>query len=436
MEGRTQSELEGAVLNTRRGPSVHEQRHKLENDQAVLQEPALRGIRVLDTSASLAGAYCTWLLAGLGADVILVEPPSTGNRLRSLGPFWGGTPHSERSLLALFYHMGKKSITLNLDKAVGRGIFDRLITSQTVVVVDLSPKEADRLCLTYQALEAQHPETIVTSVTPFGRNGPYRDFAASELVLEAMSGHLFLTGDPKREPLKIFGHQALLQAGVTAAAGIMSALFWRDATGEGQEVDVAVADSLAICVGDAPHQWNTRRILLRRNKSRNNKPEPKMGYPSNTLPCKNGYVHLRYGSGGLEDFAILTNEPRLLDPRLLEEPMGHADEIDALLLPWLQAHTKAEICAQAAELRVPIGEVLGPEEIANDPQHAARNFFVKLAIPGGGPLRVPGTPFRFSATPWKARRSPAMGEHNRETYADELAYAEDDLERLRAEGVI
>lgn len=397
---------------------------------------ALQSVRVLDTSHSLAGANCTWLLAGMGAEVILVEPPSTGNHLRSMGPFWGRTPQPERSLLALFYHMGKKSITLDLRTDTGRGIFERLVTPQTVAVVDYPPREADRLGLTYDTFAARHPEIIVTSITPFGRSGPYHDFTASELVLEAMSGHLYLTGDPKREPLKSFGRQALLQAGVTAAVATLSALFWRDATGEGQEVDVAAAENLTIYTGDAPHQWYTRQILLRRNRSRNNKLEPKMGYPSNTLPCKDGYVHLRYGSGGLEDFALLTNDPRLLDPRFLEAPMGHADEIDALLLPWLQVHTKAEICALAAELRIPIGEVLGPDEIAADPQHQARGFFVEVSQAGGDALRVPGLPFRFGETPWDAQRSPAMGEHNSEVYGETLGYAEDDLARLRAEGVI
>lgn len=397
---------------------------------------ALAGLRVIDISQGIGGGYCTKLLAGLGADVINVEPPGTGDETRSAGPSPNDLPDVERSGLFLHLATGKRSVTLNLQSSGGREMLRKLVSSADVLVESFRPRVLDSLGLGYEALAQLNPRLVLTSITWFGQNGPYSRYAGSELAAWALSGYLMLTGAADREPLKAYGSLAQYQAGLQAAIGTMTAVLARDALGRGQHVDVSAAEALTFVLGGVPQAWYFRRRPVRREGARLLAQPERAFYPSTLRPCKDGWIHAHANVRHPDLLAALVGEPRLLDEDVMETPSGHADLIDALMDRWLSVHTKAEVVARAQELRLPFTAVQTPSEVFQDPSLREREYFVSLDHPAAGSIEQPGAPFRPQETPWETRRAPLLGEHNREIYVDELGYAPEDLARLRDRGVI
>ncbi|MBI4308470.1 MAG: CoA transferase, partial [Chloroflexi bacterium] len=214
-------------------------------------EKALEGLLVLDLATDVAGPYCAKLLAGFGADVIKVEPPSTGDPARSLGPFCGDGPDPERSVLFLYLNTAKKGVTLDLRTPEGARLLQELARRADAVVESFAPGFLESVGLGYGALRAANPGLVLTSVTPFGQTGPYRDYQATSIVNYALGGHLYITGAPGREPLQSGGYASEYAAGFHAAIATMAALWDREERGEGQHVDVSIVECMA-----ALHQWS------------------------------------------------------------------------------------------------------------------------------------------------------------------------------------
>jgi len=191
---------------------------------------ALHGIRVLDL-ADEKGALAGKLLAGHGADVVLVEPPG-GSGLRSIPPFWQGTPAAERSIFFWLYAAGKRSVTLDVATPAGAARLRRLVADADVLIETGPPGRLDVLGVGADALREVNPRLVVASITPFGQRGPYRSWRASDTVAQAMGGMLYVNGHAEGPPLRALGLQAYHQAGIFAAIGIVSALLARDETAE------------------------------------------------------------------------------------------------------------------------------------------------------------------------------------------------------------
>lgn len=397
---------------------------------------ALAGLKVIDIAQGISGGYCTRLLAGLGADVLKVEPPGTGDETRAAGPFPGDVPDPNRSGLFLHLGAGKRSITLNLETAGGRAILKRLLAGADVLVESFRPGTLASWGLGPEELAAINPRLIVTSITWFGQSGPYRDYAGSELAAWALGGYLMLTGDDGREPLKAYGSQAQYQAGLQAAVGTMAAVLARQNGAPGQQVDVSATEAITFVLGGVPQAYYFRRQPVRRVGARLLGLPPHAFYPSTLRPCKDGWVHVHTNVRHPDLLAVLMEEPRLANPEMLETPAGHADEIDALMDRWLAQHTKREVVERSQELRVPNTAVQTPAEVFHDPHLRARGYFVKVRHPAAGEVEQPGPPFEMTATPWQVRPAPLLGEHNQAVYGDELGYAPEDLVRLRERGVI
>ena len=202
---------------------------------------ALNGVRVVEWGSLVSAPFCGKVLAELGAEVIKVEPPGVGDEARQRGPFPAGQPHPERSGLYLFANLNKRGITLNLQAGPGRELLGRLLESADIFLENQPLALVEELGLDYAALKGQYPRLIVTSISPYGRSGPYRGYRGSDLTANAMSGLSFGTGHPHREPLTTPLHQAGYLAGVGAAFASIVALLGRDLTGRGQLVDVAEA---------------------------------------------------------------------------------------------------------------------------------------------------------------------------------------------------
>lgn len=396
-----------------------------------MEEQALSGLRVLDVSQYVSGLYCTKLLADFGAEVIKIEPPGSGDVSRRAGPFLKDRPHPERSGLFLHLNTNKKSITLNLKTKAGVKLFKELVKSMDVLVENFNPNVMPELGLGYEALQKINPSLIMTSISYFGQSGPYREFSASEIVASALGGLMHLTGLPDREPLKGWGSPAEYQAGVNAAAATMTAVYFRDETGLGQQVDVSVMETVASLLEGATLSYGYNRLLRQRAGFRHH-----AVYPSTILPCKDGYIHV-HAAANREVFAQFLETPQqLLDPEL-DDALAHADEIDFIMLPWLMEREAEAIFHSAQEWRLPFAMVLQIDEVLRDPQHQAREGFVEIDHPVAGKLTYPGAPFKLSQTPWRVNHpAPLLGEHNQEVYCGQLGYSKADLVRLREGGVI
>ena len=364
---------------------------------------ALDGIRVVELATGVSGPYCGKLLAGLGADVLKLEPP-TGDQSRTDGPFPGDVPHPEKSGLFLHLNTGKRGGLFTNVGAVHRALIEA-----DVLILDRDAQAQMALGgITLDRLRHGHPALVITVVTPFGLNGPYADYLGGELVTYALGGYMMLTGSTDREPIKSYGSLIGYEAGAQAALGTLAAIFARERTGEGQVVDVSAMEAATFMLGAVEQSAHFYGRIARRNGTRLLGFPAEHSYPSTIRPCKDGFVHCHSNNRHLDLLGVMIPHPRLQAPDLLATMMGHADEIDAIMDEWLVERTRAEIVTTAQELRLPFTEVRSPGEVMADPHNAARGSFVTVNHPGAGPLLQPGAPIRMSATPWVTGPAPTL----------------------------
>ena len=396
---------------------------------------ALSHLLVLDLTRGAAGAYCTRLLADTGARVIKIAPPA-GPETTSVHRQLPDAADS-RSLF-LYLNMGKKSITLDIAAPRGHDLFIDLVRRADILVESFQPGTMADMGLDYPTLQAVNPAIVMTSITYFGQEGPWRDYLGSELVAQAASGYMYLTGEADREPLKPAGLQAEYQGGVNGALASLVAITARAATGRGQHADVAIVDSV-IGTYDGASIFNLLLhggVVAKRAGTRLIGDDPQRFYPSRLLPCKDGYVHVHYSITIPEAMALLTGNERLADPELLATPRGHADEIDELLTDWLRDRTRDEVMWRAQELRLPWTKVQSVEEVISDADNVATDQFVEVHHPEAGPAMYPRPALDLSDSPWLPRRAPLAGEHTQELLARLLDLSVEDIARLREQAVV
>jgi len=395
---------------------------------------ALDGIRVLDLTQYEAGPSCTQMLAWLGADVIKIEPPAGEPGRTALSDKRG-----EDAWFFLLLNSCKKGVTLNLKSPRGRAMFEALVRRADVVVENMGPGAMDRLGLGYAALRALNPRIIAASVKGFGGGGPYAEYKSFEWIAQAMAGAMSMTGWPDGPPTKAIGGLADTGAGLHTAIGILAAIVQRQATGVGQQVEVAQQDAVV----------NQLRIHLRDTYA-DGKPVPRQGNrsvnaaPSNLYRCRpfgpNDYVFVHCAS--VEMWKALTtivgrpelgDDPRYADRR---DRVQFIDEIDAMIEGWTAQRTKQEVTAILAGAGVPCGSVLDSKEVLTDPHLKATGFITELEHPRRGAYPMPGNPVRLSDSPTEMVRPPLLGEHNTEIYGKLLGLGDAELDTLRRDGVI
>ncbi|MBI4300296.1 MAG: CoA transferase [Chloroflexi bacterium] len=397
---------------------------------------ALSDLVVLDLTHYVAGPYCTKLLADYGAEVIKVERPGIGDGARRIGPFPNDLPDPERSGLFLHLNTNKMGITLNLKAALGKMILLKLIMRADILVENFEPRVMPSLGFAYDELEKLNPRLVMTSVSNFGQTGPYRDYRASEITAFAMTGRMYRVGLEKREPVRYAEHMLQYFAGAAAASATMCAVIGAKLRGSGQHVDVSLIESLMGSVDSRLLRFPyTHRPPRREGAGR-------LGaFLRGVYPCKDGFIAI---SGNHERqwarLVQMLGKPELLhDPRFAttEARLQHADEFEAIFLPWLVERTKSEIFRLAQRHRVIVTPVYTTAELLEDPQYRARGFFVEVEHPVAGRFQYPGAPFRMAESPWQVRRpAPLLGQDNEEIYCRQLGYSREDLVRLRQLGVI
>ena len=403
---------------------------------------ALSNIRVLDFTQTIAGPYCTKLLADYGADVIKVERPGTGDGARRLGPFPKDEPHPEKSGTFLHLNTNKRSITLDLNTPGGQQIARSLASQVDVVVESFRPGTMDRFGLGYDTLSELNPALTYTSISDFGQTGPYRDWRGSEVIFYGMGGELYSTGVAEKEPLKLGGTVGLYQSGVMAAFATLGSVFASSDSGAGQHVDISLMEVQAGSIDRRmsmllAYQYNgeiTERTPLGEATGAG-------GYPAGVYPCEDGFFQVTGGGKYFERVRnMLGNPEELADDEWLT-PDAQADEemqglFEALFYPWLLDRTKYEAWSQAQASRVLCGPLNTMADLLRDEVFHDRGAFAEVDHPVAGQFTYPGRPFMMTASPWSIRRpAPLLGQHTDEVLA-ELGMNDTEIESLREEGVI
>ena len=396
----------------------------------------LSDLTVVELTQGISGPYCTKMLADMGAEVIKVEEPGSGNFLRGQGPFPDDVPDPERSGEFLYLNTNKLGITLNIKTRRGRKILGELLSQADVFVESYPRQMMEELGLHYEAVKKLNPKLVMTSITPFGHTGPYRDFKAYDVSITAAGAMSYSTGSPDREPLSMPASQGSYYPGANAAAATMLALYVRDVKGIGQDVDLSQIACFGMSFAIAGGVAIRGEVYAQRFGHR-------LGgvYPYTVLPCKDGYFRLCTIEESMWQrvLEMMGNPEWGKDSRFADTSsrFQHADELDALMGPWLMSHTKAELYKLCRDKRVPGTPVQTMEEVVNNEHLNAREFFVKIEHPEAGKLTYPGAPCKYSTLRWEVRRpAPRLGQHNEEVYCGRLGYTEQDLADQRRAGVI
>ncbi len=388
----------------------------------------LGGLRALELGDGIAPAFCGKLLAALGADVIKVEPP-TGDLCRRVGPFARDQTDPESSLLFLYLNTSKRGITLDLTTPTGAHLFRRLAAAADIVVEGLGAGRLEMLGLGYGVLARDNPGLILTSITPFGDEGPYRDYLDGELVLLALGGLLNMLGTPDREPVPLGGHQAEYAAGLAAFTGTMVALTGREVTGRGQQVTVSAQETVAYLEWKTPIYYQSDGRVRRRG-----------GEQSQwlVLPCRDGFVAFVFQDEHWPRVKELVGDPRLEEPRFADRRgrVANRDELRQILAAWTAERTKGEVYHQAQALGIPVGMVADAADLVASPQYRSRGFFARVDHPRTGPALYPGIPLLLGGHRPPVGRAPLLGEHNLEVYTSLLGLSPAEVAGLREQGVI
>jgi crotonobetainyl-CoA:carnitine CoA-transferase CaiB-like acyl-CoA transferase len=376
----------------------------------------LSGMRVLDISDTVGAAYCTRLLAGLGADVVLGEHPDRVGGLRAMGPFpaaHGDDP--EWSAAHLYFNAGKRSITLDIEKPAERDRLLALLPQFDVLVDSLTEQRAAALELTPPRLRAARPGLTIVSVTPWGRTGPRADRQGDELTVQALSGFASLHGEPPREPLRLPGWQMECFAGTYAAIGVLGALL----DGGGRTFDVGVLEAAICAMESRLSSWEyTKKTPKRRLASFDG------FYPLNIWECAEGSVVMPfYAPRDWEGLAIALGDEDLQTGdafRTNNRRVRNRAAVTEKLAPLLARRTAREIFDITMELRSSLGMVMDAASLMDDPQVRARSAIVEVEHPVVGRYAMPSAPFLTSEGGWRNAPAPLLGEHN-EAFAKEDA---------------
>lgn len=396
----------------------------------------LEGVLVLDLTRVLSGPFCTLLLADFGARVIKVERPGTGDDSRTYGPFIETSDGKVESGYYLSVNRNKESLAVNLKTERGRQIIKALACKADVFIENFRPGVVQDLGLDWPRLREVNPRLIYASLSGYGQYGPYRDKAAYDIIIQAMSGIMSLTAHPGGTPVRVGVSIGDIIPGLFAAFSIVSALYERQRSGLGQYIDVSMLDCLIASLenavmryfvtGKAPEPVGTRHPAI---------------FPADAFRASDGLFIVAIGNEelwrnlcktiGREDLAedprFATNRSRVKNYRDLAVILNDIFAKDTVE-GWMRTFGKAGIPAS------PINTI---DKVVSDPHVVARDMIVEIDHPGVGPLKVTGIPVKLSRTPGSVRsHAPTVGEHTAKVLSDMLGYSMEEIEALKEEGVI
>ena len=381
---------------------------------------ALSDLKVVEYSRGVAGAMCAKAFADLGADVIKVEPPD-GDPARRFGPFPGDHPNTEASGRFIYLNANKRGVTLDLNSAADYERMSRLLAGADVFVTDLARLDLIALGLDYERLGPVHPHLVATYSTPFGLTGPYRDYKGPDLVVYHMGGlgyetPWFSVTDPENQrPLRAGGYQSEYMTGWTAALASMIAVFYRDAYGVGQMVDVSAMETIADHI-------RANFAIFSHDISQLPESRLKAHFPC-IWECKDGYISTSFTFQHWWDaLKELMGRPEWADSEeysKVEVLIPAADEVGPWISEWMKQFTRRELFQMLQENGVPCFPVYSVGEVTRSPQYVERGFFAEQDHPVVGKIMQPGPPVRMWGTPWSLKRpAPTLGQHNSEIFGE------------------
>ena len=394
---------------------------------------ALADIKVLDLSRVLAMPYCSMMLGDLGAEIIRVERPGVGDETRHWGPPWAG----ELSAYYLCTNRNKKCITIDLKKKEGQEIIRRLARGSDIFLENFLPGNLAEMNLGYEDIKAVNPKIIYASVTGYGQNGPYRDFPGFDFIIQAQGGLMSIIGDTDGPPMKVGVAIVDITAGLFACSAILAALHYREQTGAGQHIDIALLDAqVAWLANQASNYLVSGKIPRRMGNAHPNI------VPYETFQARDGiFIALGVGNDNQwRKFCKLAKLDHLMDhPQYASNPkrVENRKELVSILQKIFLQKDSGEWITLLTEAEIPAGPINNLERVFADPQVLAREMLVRMEHPAVGPIKLVGSPMKLSETPVRYRiPPPLLGEHTEEILRDTLGYDKAKIARLKEERVI
>jgi CoA:oxalate CoA-transferase len=393
----------------------------------------LDGIRILDLTQVLFGPFATMLLSDLGAEVIKIERPEVGDIARGNGPIVMG-----QSTYFLSLNRGKKSVTLNLATEQGVSVFLKLIKNADVLVENFKPGTMEKLGLSYERIREHNPGIIYVAGSGFGQYGPYASKPAFDVIVQAIGGVMSITGEEGGPPVRPGVSYGDIAAALFLCIATLAALQERHISGEGQFVDISMLDCQVtvqenafvryLNTSEIPRALGTRHPVIT---------------PFQAFQTRDSYITVAL-RGGIKDqwplfcAAIdridIIDDPRFKDGWLRTQ---NYEALEPILTDAMKSRTTREWVEELEQAGIPCGPVNTIEQVASDPQIAARDMIIDVRHPEAGKFRVVNTPFKFSRTPYKVERaSPDLGEHTQDVLSQLLGMTHEEISRLESSGVI
>ena len=392
----------------------------------------LSGIRVLDLTRVLAGPFCTMILSDLGAEVIKVEIPGSGDDSRSFGPFL-----NNRSLYFLSINRAKKSISLNLKTLRGKEILKELVKHCDILVENYRPGTMEKLGLGYDTLKGINPRLIYAASTGFGHSGPESRKPAYDILAQARGGIMSITGHPNCDPTRVGMSLGDITASLFTAIGINAALYHRTSTGMGQKIDVSMLDSQVAILENALVRYQAEGCAPQPLGNRHPTIAPFQAYLASdkffVVAVGNDNLWQTFCKA-IDSNALLT-DPRFTTNRLRTD---NIEELNRCLSPIFATKSSSEWLRILEVAGIPCAPINNVEEVMNDIQILARNMIVEVEDNLAGSIKIAGNPIKMSSIPESHLRDkvPEIGEHNLEVYSGMLALSKDEILELKKTGVI
>ncbi|HEX2826842.1 MAG TPA: CoA transferase [Burkholderiales bacterium] len=392
----------------------------------------LEDVKVLDLTHALAGPFCSTMLADFGAQVIKVEPPGHGDIARG----WGAPLPGGETAYFVSLHRHKRGIVIDFKKPEGKALFFKLVEQSDVVLENYRVGALEKLGLGYEEAKKRNPGIIYGSISGFGQDGPYRERAALDLILQAESGMISVTGEPGSSGTKCGVSIADMTAGMYCAYAVMVALRAKDKTGEGQQIDISMMEGQLALLGTTVANYFANGIV----------PKPLGTQYSVVVPYQTFHTRTRdlalaiAGEKLWRKFCPVIGLPQLLeDPRYVNtvERSKHRESLIATLQEAFMEKSYEEWEKLLLENDIPTGAINNLAQVVEHPQTKARGSFAEVNHPSVGNVKVVRSPVRMSKTPPKAPSpSPTLGQHTREVLSEVLGLSESEISRLAAAGVL
>lgn len=392
---------------------------------------ALEGVKVLDLTQAYSGPFCTMHLADHGAEVIKIERPGMGDQSRTWGPIVDGY-----SAYYAFLNRNKKGITLDLRSEQGREIFLKLVEQADVVCENYKVGTMEKLGVGYDVLKQRNPRLIYASISGFGLQGPLAKLPAYDIVAQAMSGLMSITGFPENPPTKVGPSVGDNYTGTYLALGVCMALFHRERTGEGQRLDIAMVDTLFSILENAVVEYTVAGNVPHRSGNS----DPGIA-PFDSFMAKDGMIVMGVGTNVMwAKLCDLMQRPDLVeDPRFVtndDRCKNYLPDLKKIVEDYTTTLTGKELETLMNQAGIPFGFIHTVPEAANHPQLQHREMLVEVEDPALGKIKIPGIPIKMHGTPGSINHSaPTLGQHNEEIIGS-LGWTKEAIDELAAQGIV